>query len=274
MARARRWGRRVVRRASTTSWLPVRVDLIANRLGQQLHNRLRDGLNPLGQPASSGLSACRQSQRAHLRRPTRSDLSATRRNVEVTAYYTLVDNSGNVVMSDNSQTITGYDEFDDPLNDISANESARGRSIDPAGRDDQDARVAAYFAQNADAAGCRAMSAGSHMPLDRAKLDKFLKAPDESIGALLFYGPDEGLAREYARAAQRAVLGAEDDPFRLAELTADQIKDDGASPDGRAQRHLHAGRQAGWCASPRLAMPSPTRSRPRSTPRPPRAPAC
>jgi DNA polymerase-3 subunit delta len=66
------------------------------------------------------------------------------------------------------------------------------------------------------------------MKLDRTKLDKFLKAPDESIGALLFYGPDEGLAREYARAAQRAVLGAEDDPFRLAELTVDQIKEDEA----------------------------------------------
>jgi DNA polymerase-3 subunit delta len=66
------------------------------------------------------------------------------------------------------------------------------------------------------------------MKLDRAKLDKFLKAPDESIGALLFYGPDEGLAREYARAAQKAVLGAADDPFRLAELAADQIKEDEA----------------------------------------------
>jgi len=66
------------------------------------------------------------------------------------------------------------------------------------------------------------------MKLDKGKLDKFLKAPDDSIGALLFFGPDEGLAREYARAAQRAVLGAEDDPFRLAELTAEQIKDDAA----------------------------------------------
>lgn len=66
------------------------------------------------------------------------------------------------------------------------------------------------------------------MKLDRAKLDKFLKAPDESIGALLFYGYDEGLAHELAGQAQRAVLGGEDDPFRLVELTADQVEKDPA----------------------------------------------
>jgi DNA polymerase-3 subunit delta len=65
------------------------------------------------------------------------------------------------------------------------------------------------------------------MKLDKAKLDRVLKSPD-SIGALLFYGPDEGLAHEYAGLAQKAVLGAGDDPFRLAELTPDQIKNDGA----------------------------------------------
>lgn len=65
------------------------------------------------------------------------------------------------------------------------------------------------------------------MKLDKATLARMLKSPD-SIGALLFYGPDEGLAHEYAGLAQRAVLGAGDDPFRLAELTPDQIKGDGA----------------------------------------------
>ncbi len=65
------------------------------------------------------------------------------------------------------------------------------------------------------------------MKLDRPKLDRVLKSPD-SIGALLFYGPDEGLAHEYAAAAQKAVLGAGDDPFRLAELTPDEIRGDGA----------------------------------------------
>jgi DNA polymerase-3 subunit delta len=63
--------------------------------------------------------------------------------------------------------------------------------------------------------------------LDRSKLERVLKAPD-SIGALLFYGPDEGLAHEYAGLAQRAVLGAGDDPFRLVELMPDQIERDPA----------------------------------------------
>jgi DNA polymerase-3 subunit delta len=65
------------------------------------------------------------------------------------------------------------------------------------------------------------------MKLDKAKLDRVLKTPD-SIGALLFYGPDEGLAHEYAGIAQKSVLGAGDDAFRLAELTPDDIRGDGA----------------------------------------------
>lgn len=65
------------------------------------------------------------------------------------------------------------------------------------------------------------------MKLDRPKLERLLKSA-EGIGALLFYGPDEGLAHEYAALAQRAVLGAGDDPFRLAELTPDEIRDDEA----------------------------------------------
>jgi DNA polymerase-3 subunit delta len=62
--------------------------------------------------------------------------------------------------------------------------------------------------------------------LDRAKLDRFFKSPDAALGALLFYGPDEGLAHELAGLAQRAVLGAGDDPFRLVELTPEQIDKD------------------------------------------------
>jgi LPS-assembly lipoprotein len=126
----------------------VRVEPIANRIGQQLHNQLRDGLNPLGQPASS-------THRLHVSLSvrtygalTRSDLSATRRNVEVTAFYKLVDSAGNLVLQDSSQTQTGYDEFDDPLNDISANESAQERSTIQLAEMIK-VRLAAYFAQAA-----------------------------------------------------------------------------------------------------------------------------
>src|SRR4030095_7270418 len=69
------------------------------------------------------------------------------------------------------------------------------------------------------------------MKLDKAKLDRVLKSPD-SIGALLFYGPDEGLAHKYAGLAQKPWLApgptGGDDPFRLAELTPDDLKGDGA----------------------------------------------
>jgi len=100
----------------------IRIDAIANREGQQLHNALRDRFNPLGQPADSsytlGVSLNIRTYGALSKR----DLSATRRNVELNAFYSLRDGTDNVVMTDRAVITTGYDEFDDPLNDISAYE--------------------------------------------------------------------------------------------------------------------------------------------------------
>jgi LPS-assembly lipoprotein len=100
----------------------IRIDAISNREGQQLHNALRDRFNPLGQPAESaytlGVSLTIRTYGAL----TKSDLSATRRNVEMNAFYSLRDGTNTVVMTDRSVITTGYDEFDDPLNDISAYE--------------------------------------------------------------------------------------------------------------------------------------------------------
>lgn len=100
----------------------IRIDAISNREGQQLHNALRDRFNPLGQPTDSaytlGVSLTIRTYGALSKR----DLSATRRNVELNAFYSLRDNADKVVMTDRSTITTGYDEFDDPLNDISAYE--------------------------------------------------------------------------------------------------------------------------------------------------------
>ena len=125
----------------------VRVEPIANRLGQQLHNALRDGLNPLGQPAASTHRLSVQLTVRTYGALTRSDLSATRRNVEITAFYKLTDSAGNLVLQDSTQTNTGYDEFDDPLNDITANEHAQERSTVQLAELIK-TRLAAYFAQS------------------------------------------------------------------------------------------------------------------------------
>jgi LPS-assembly lipoprotein len=100
----------------------IRIDPIDNREGQQLHNALRDRFNPLGQPASSSYNLAVNLTVRTYGALSKRDLSATRRNVEMTAFYSLRDNADTVVMNDRAVITTGYDEFDDPLNDISAYE--------------------------------------------------------------------------------------------------------------------------------------------------------
>lgn len=98
----------------------VRIDAISNREGQQLHNALRDRFNPLGQPTSSTYTLSVNLAIRSYGALSKRDLSATRRNVELNAFYSLRDNSDKVLMTDRSVITTGYDEFDDPLNDITA----------------------------------------------------------------------------------------------------------------------------------------------------------
>lgn len=66
------------------------------------------------------------------------------------------------------------------------------------------------------------------MKIPAAQIEGFLANPDPAIGAVLVYGPDNGLARERAGRLARVILGAEADPFRFAELSATILRDDPA----------------------------------------------
>jgi DNA polymerase-3 subunit delta len=55
---------------------------------------------------------------------------------------------------------------------------------------------------------------------------RFLQSADPSVAAVLFYGPDQGLVRERALDLVARVAGDAADPFRVAELSAAQMKDD------------------------------------------------
>src|SRR5262245_3375797 len=107
----------------------IRIEAIGDREGQELHNALRDRFNPLGQPGASTYSLNVDLDIRTYGALARRDLSASRRNVEMNAFYTLNDISDHVVLKDRAVITSGYDQFDDPLNDISAYEDAVRRGM-------------------------------------------------------------------------------------------------------------------------------------------------
>lgn len=66
------------------------------------------------------------------------------------------------------------------------------------------------------------------MKLDKQPLEAFLKNPATHIAAALVFGPDEGMVHERVQMMSHAILGGKDDPFRLTELSGDDIKADSA----------------------------------------------
>lgn len=57
----------------------------------------------------------------------------------------------------------------------------------------------------------------------------YIAKPDPHHAAILLYGPDPTLITDRREALVKVLLGADDDPFRLARLTADSVKKDPAS---------------------------------------------
>ncbi|MGD9537823.1 MAG: DNA polymerase III subunit delta [Alphaproteobacteria bacterium] len=66
------------------------------------------------------------------------------------------------------------------------------------------------------------------MKIDQRSADRFCRAPGDEIRAILLYGPNEGLVRERAEQAARAVVPDANDPFRLASLSMATLRDDPA----------------------------------------------
>lgn len=104
------------------------------------------------------------------------------------------------------------------------------------------------------------------MKIAASKVDAFVARPAPGIRAILIYGPDGGTARERARILVAGVLGGEDDPFRLSELTGQEIvKDPVRLTDEATARSLTGGRRAvrvrdatdGAAAAVRLALDGP-----------------
>jgi hypothetical protein len=70
----------------------------------------------------------------------------TRRNVEMNAFYALRDTAGRIVLRERAEIVTGFDEFDDPLNDLSSlNDAVRRTTLQIA--DQIHTRVAVFLTE-------------------------------------------------------------------------------------------------------------------------------
>lgn len=66
------------------------------------------------------------------------------------------------------------------------------------------------------------------MKVSNAQADKLVESPDQALRVALLFGSDDGLVRERGQRIAKAIAGDPSDPFRVAELTADDIAKDPA----------------------------------------------
>jgi DNA polymerase-3 subunit delta len=64
------------------------------------------------------------------------------------------------------------------------------------------------------------------MKIPAAKIQSFVENPDKGIDYILVYGPDAGLVSEYTKTIAKTVIDDLNDPFRVADLSFDKLKDE------------------------------------------------
>lgn len=138
----------------------IKVGVIPDRSGQILRNVLITKLNPDGRPASP----------AYLLRVTltevqtgvsfESDQGITRRNLSVSARYTLTTAAGEPTFSDTVSEITSYNVLQDEFMTVAGERDARERALTALG-DDIRLRIALFFDRTATA---RAAAPATEIP--------------------------------------------------------------------------------------------------------------
>lgn len=122
----------------------IEIRPISDRLGQMVHNALRNSLNPKGEPDRPAYYLDVRVAESNPGGLSRRDLGASRVNVELLGTFWLRDGNDAVLLQGTQQAITGFDVFRDPLNDLSALEDAERRTAELLARMIA-ARLAAYF---------------------------------------------------------------------------------------------------------------------------------
>jgi LPS-assembly lipoprotein len=132
----------------------VNVMVIRDRSGQELHNYLRDEINPNGRPGATArydLEVDLTESREAL--AIRTDETATRYNLNQSAQFRLRDlDSGRIVLVGTSRAAVSYNVLRDDFNNVVSEDNARKRGAQEIA-DDIRLRLAAYLNARRQRAG-------------------------------------------------------------------------------------------------------------------------
>jgi LPS-assembly lipoprotein len=129
----------------------VRIEPMPNRSGQILYNALREGLNPLGRPASPDYVLRVKLDESSEELALRTDETATRVNVTLTAAFVLLPIEGKTpVLEGVSRTTTAYNVLASPYATLTSSEDARARALDDIAREIRQ-RLAVFLTRQASA---------------------------------------------------------------------------------------------------------------------------
>ena len=124
----------------------VAIDPIPERIGQQLHNALRDQLNPRGQPTNPAYRLRVDIRSVSEPSTLRSDGTATRRSFALSATWRVDDyDSSRRLFAASASGSTSYNVVDQPYATVAAFRDARERVVKQVARDIA-ARVTAMLA--------------------------------------------------------------------------------------------------------------------------------
>jgi LPS-assembly lipoprotein len=129
----------------------IRIEPLPDRSGQLLYNALRDGLNPLGSPASPDYRLKVKLDESLEELAFQTDETATRVNMTLTAAFALFPSEGKEpVFEGVSRTTTAYNVLTSPYATLTSSEDARARALDDIAREIR-ARLAVFLSRQASA---------------------------------------------------------------------------------------------------------------------------
>jgi LPS-assembly lipoprotein len=123
----------------------IKINPIADRLGQQLRNNLLDLLNPRGRPSNPRYFLTVALDQSTQRLAIEKDAFATRANLTLLAKYSLQDpDSREIVLSGKSLVVSSYNILDSEFATLMAEKDAKARAAREIAHDIR-TRLAAFF---------------------------------------------------------------------------------------------------------------------------------